>query len=93
MKVIKLNHRHHGSYKWTHAIEFTKHEMHWQRRKHGPYLRAFKEIYGEDSWLDTNTTNWWTKRKFNDHWFFDDKRRRIYFKDSRVMTLVELKIA
>lgn len=93
MKVIKLDHRHHGASKWTHAIEFTKYELHWRRTAHRPYLNAFKEIYGEDSWIDPTTTNWWYSRKFNENWFFDDKRRRIYFKDSRVMTLVELKIA
>lgn len=93
MKILKLDHRHHGSSKWTHAIEFTKKELHWQRPVHRPYLRAFTEIYGEDTWLDPTETNWWRNRKFNEHWFYDTKRRRIYFKDPRVITLVELKIA
>ena len=88
MKLIKLDRRYHGFSKWSHALEFTKYECHIRHRKHAPYVKAFREIYGEDRGYDDNFFF-----IINDNWRYDADRRRIYFKDPSVLTFVELKIA
>ena len=88
MRLIKLDRRHHGFRKWTHALEFTKRECHIARLDHIPYRRAFREIYGDDRGYNENSVF-----VFNENWFFDSKRRRIYFKDPSILTFVELKVA
>lgn len=90
MKLIKLDRRYHGFPKWSHALEFTKHEIHFRVRKNGPYLKAFREIYGEDHWYSPEPGNMF---QWNENWRWDVKHRRIYFKDPSAMSFIELKIA
>ena len=88
MRLIKLDRRHHGFHKWTHALEFTKKECHFKHLNHTPYVRAFNEIYGNDrGYNDIGAF------EFNENWRYDHQRRRIYFKDPSVLTFVELKVA
>ena len=94
MKLIKLDRRHHGFAKWTHALEFTKREVHMSRLTHVPYVRAFSDLYGEEYWHNTNpNVDWQNSIKWNENWRYDRGRRRIYFKDPSILTFVELKIA
>lgn len=95
MKVIKLDRRYHGFPKWTHALEFTKHEVHFRHRKNGPYVKAFREMYGDDHWYNPETVDVFSRDwiLWNDNWRWDAKHRRIYFKDPSIMTFIELKIA
>ena len=88
MKLIKLDRRYHGFRKWTHALEFTKHECHFRHRKHAPYVKAFREMYGDDRGYNEIGAF-----VFNKDWLFDNNRRRIYFNDPSVMSFIELKIA
>lgn len=88
MKLIKLDRRHHGHRTWTHALQFTQQECHIRHRKHAPYVRAFKEVYGDDrGYSDIGTF------MFNESWRYDNGRRRIYFKDPGILTFIELKLA
>lgn len=93
MKVIKLDRRYHGFPKWTHALEFTKHEVHFRHRKNGPYLKAFRETFGPDHEfnkdVDIYSKNW---HIWNENWRWDSKHRRIYFNDPSIMSFIELKI-
>jgi len=89
MKLIKLDRRHHGYAKWTHALQFTKRDTHGTKMIHYNYIRAFTEIYGDD--------RTWKSGSFlpiyNPDWIWDCNRSRIYFNDPRVLTLIELKVA
>lgn len=94
MKLIKLNRKYHGFPKWTYALEFTKREAQSIRHNHVPYIKAFTEIYGKDQWYDPSpAVPWYDSIKRSEHWCYDIKRRRIYFKDPSVMTFVELKLS
>lgn len=95
MKIIKLDRRYARANKFSHALEFTQRECHLRHRVFAPYVKAFRDLYGEDSMYNPE---WPTNksapfRLFNDNWQWDPQRRRIYFNDPNVMTFVELKVA
>lgn len=90
MKVIKLDRRYHGFPEWTHALQFTRREVHPRYREHMPYVRAFREVFGEN-FLD-NPDECSTFLLKNPDWHWNMSRRRIYIKDPRIMTFIELKL-
>jgi len=94
VRIIKLDRRHALSHKWKYALHFgtRTHERKHQLR----YARGFMQIYGpsyhvnEDrAVLDTSKPFW----IFNDNWYRDDKRGRIYFNNESDITAIELIIA
>ena len=91
MKVIKLDRRYHGFPRWTHALQFTKREVHPRYREHMPYVRAFFDTFGENRTYNTdlNSCEPWAQ---NPNWNYDVKRRRIYIKDPNIMTFIQLRL-
>ena len=91
MKVIKLDRRYHGFPRWTHALQFTRREVHPRYREHMPYVTAFMEVFGKHRTLNQDENSWevWTN---NPDWDFDVTRRRIYIKDPNIMTFIQLKL-
>jgi hypothetical protein len=88
MKLIKLDRRHHGHSKWTHAIQFTRREAHIKHMGYLPYIKAFREMYGEDRTYEPGSFFW----KQNPNWTWDQARSRIYLNDPSVLTFIELKL-
>jgi hypothetical protein len=89
MKVIKLDRRYHGFPQWTHALEFTRREVHPRYREQMPYIRAFTETFGERTWYENADSFVLLK---NPDWAYDNQRRRIYIKDPSIMTFIQLKL-
>lgn len=95
MRLITLDNRHHGFGKWVCALEFSKKEIHPKHNNHRPYLKAFKDIYGPDKEFKNDGNlkkGFWDSYEYNTNWYFDGKRRRIYFKNPSIMSFVQLKV-
>jgi hypothetical protein len=99
MKVIKLDRRYHGFPKWTYACQFPLKSSNGNqdfRREYYKYQNAFHDMYGPDNWinrdrkpLDHSTPMW----LYNENWYADFIRQRIYFKNQADITLIMLKIS
>ena len=90
---MKLDRRNAGFPKWKYALDFGRRVRDITPR--AKYILAFKELYGPDSWLNPDrkpfdySKSMWL---YNDNWFNDSKRGRIYFNNQADLTFIELKM-
>ena len=98
MRILKLDRRFHGHGRWAAALQFTKSETlpRWdQLRQPGfvsaaKYRERFAAYYGKAThWSDDGLH----RLIKNENWAWDCERRRIYFKDPSIITMIMLQLS
>ena len=95
MKIVKLDRRYAGFPKWKYALQFPL-RNHQYRKEYFKYKKAFHNMYGPDAQVNAeynldsrHTTPRWL---YNEHWYTDFGRQRIYYNNPSIMTMIQLKI-
>jgi hypothetical protein len=87
MKYIKLNGRYHGFPKWNHMLQFSRNEA--GRREQLRYAQEFQRMYGPWYTYPTPESGLF-EREYNENWYYDVKRRRLYFREESTVTMLLL---
>lgn len=68
-------------------LQFARNEA--GRRKQMRWALEFRRMYGP--WFEYHTPDsGLSERVYNENWYFDDKRRRLYFRDDSALTMLLL---
>lgn len=90
MKLIKLDRRFAGFPKWKYALHFGTRNAEYYQRLH--YAREFVKLYGSDHWLNPDRKIFGPEPMwlYNENWYDDVDRGRIYFNNEADITMIEL---
>jgi hypothetical protein len=95
MKIVKLDQRYAGFPKWKYALQFPL-RNHNYNKEYFKYKKVFQATYGPDAEINPeyHTAQWGSTPKwfYNENWHTSFEKRRIYYNDQRVMTMIQLKI-
>lgn len=92
MKLVTVNHRHHGYRTWKFFLQFGPRG--YLKTEQVKYNRAFTQLYGADRKLKPHDPNVivWNNWEYNQNWRNDGKRFRIYYNNESDLSAVTLLI-